>query len=44
MDPETRYLRTPDGVPIAPQVFGDSPCDLMYQPGRLWNVDAAVVA
>ncbi len=40
MDPETRYLRTPDGVHIAYQIVGDGPYDLMYQAGWLSNLDA----
>jgi pimeloyl-ACP methyl ester carboxylesterase len=39
MLPETRYLRTADGVHIAYQVVGDGPYDLVYQAGWLSNVD-----
>ena len=40
MIPETRYVRTTDGVHIAYQVVGDGPYDLMYEAGWLSNIDA----
>src|SRR4051812_24912399 len=39
--PKTRYAKTPDGVHIAYQAFGDGPYDLLILDGWLSNVDAA---
>jgi pimeloyl-ACP methyl ester carboxylesterase len=41
MIPETRYVRTTDGVYIAYQVVGDGPYDLVYHSGWLSNIDGA---
>jgi pimeloyl-ACP methyl ester carboxylesterase len=38
--PEVRYVKTPDGVHIAYQVFGDGPFDLVFVPGFASNVEA----
>jgi class 3 adenylate cyclase len=38
--PQSRYVRTDDGVSIGYQVFGDGPYDLMLVDGWLSNVDA----
>jgi class 3 adenylate cyclase len=37
--PETRYARTPDGVHVAYQVFGDGPLDVVVVPGVLSHVE-----
>lgn len=37
--PETRYLRTPDGVYLAFQVFGAGPTDILYLPGFITHVE-----
>jgi pimeloyl-ACP methyl ester carboxylesterase len=37
--PETRYVKTVDGVHIAYQVIGDGPFDLVYVPGWISNLD-----
>ena len=39
--PETRYVRTADGVSIAYQVLGDGPIDLVSVPGWISNVETA---
>jgi pimeloyl-ACP methyl ester carboxylesterase len=39
--PETRYVKTPDGVHIGYQVFGDGPYDLVLNEGWMSNVDAS---
>src|SRR5436190_470896 len=38
--PESRYLRTADGVHIGYQVFGDGPYDLVINDGWMSNIDA----
>jgi pimeloyl-ACP methyl ester carboxylesterase len=38
--PESRYVKTPDGVFIGYQVFGEGPYDLLVNDGWLSNVDA----
>jgi class 3 adenylate cyclase len=38
--PETRYAKTPDGVYIAFQVFGQGPYDLLFVPGFFSNLIA----
>jgi pimeloyl-ACP methyl ester carboxylesterase len=38
--PETRYAKTPDGVHIAYQVFGDGPIDLVVVMGWMTNIEA----
>jgi hypothetical protein len=38
--PETRYVRTEDGVHIGYQVFGDGPYDFVLNDGWMSNVDA----
>jgi class 3 adenylate cyclase len=37
--PETRYVRRPDGVSIAYQVFGEGPIDLVCAPGLVTHLD-----
>ncbi len=37
--PDTRYVKTADGVHIAYQVLGDGPVDIVYEPGWASNVD-----
>jgi class 3 adenylate cyclase len=39
VDPETRYVRTPDGVYIAYQVVGEGPLDVAWQSDFVNNVD-----
>ena len=39
MIPETRYVKTPDGVYIAYQVMGEGPVDIVWQFEWLGNVD-----
>src|SRR5204863_10187387 len=38
--PESRYLRTADGVHIGYQVFGSGPYDLVINDGWMSNIDA----
>lgn len=38
--PETRYVKTDDGVYIGYQVFGEGPYDLVLNDGWMGNVDA----
>src|SRR3954468_8945696 len=38
--PESRYVKTPDGVSVGYQVFGEGPYDLLMNDGWLSNVDA----
>jgi pimeloyl-ACP methyl ester carboxylesterase len=38
--PETRYVKTPDGVHIAYQVFGAGPTDLVVVMGWMTNIEA----
>ncbi|HEY7560930.1 MAG TPA: hypothetical protein VH650_02025, partial [Gaiellaceae bacterium] len=33
LNPETQYVKTPDGAHIAYQVFGSGPFDLVFAPG-----------
>ena len=40
MVPETKYVKTPDGVHIAYQVFGDGPIDLACVIGWMTNIEA----
>ena len=40
--PQTRYVRAPDGVTLAYQVVGDGPRDVVYVPGWISNLDAAL--
>jgi hypothetical protein len=37
--PAPRYVRRPDGVSIAYQVFGDAPIDLVVAPGLVTHLD-----
>ncbi len=37
--PDTRYVRRPDGVSIAYQVFGNGPADLLYAQGWVSHLD-----
>ena len=37
--PDTRYVRRPDGVSIAYQVFGSGPIDLLYAQGWVSHLD-----
>ena len=37
--PETRYVKTDDGVDIAYQVVGDGPLDIVLVMGLLWHVE-----
>ena len=37
--PETRYVRAPDGAFIAFQVFGSGPIDVLLLPGFITNID-----
>ena len=37
--PETKYAKTPDGLHIAYQVFGDGPIDVAYVPGFASHLD-----
>jgi hypothetical protein len=37
--PETRYVRSFDGVHIAYQVLGDAPIDLVLSPGFVSHVE-----
>ena len=37
--PETRYVKRPDGVSIAYQVFGEGPFDLVCAPGLITHLD-----
>ena len=37
--PETRYVKTADGIHIAYQVLGDGPVDLLFAPGFASNID-----
>jgi pimeloyl-ACP methyl ester carboxylesterase len=38
--PETRYVKTPDGVHIAYQVYGSGPIDLVIVMGWMTNIEA----
>jgi len=37
--PDTRYVRTPDGVHIAYQVVGEGPIDIVLVMGLLWHLE-----
>src|SRR2546423_14577703 len=37
--PETRYVRRPDGVSVAYQIFGQGPIDLVCAPGLITHLD-----
>ena len=37
--PDTRYAKTPDGVYIAYQIFGERPIDLVWQFDLFGNLD-----
>jgi class 3 adenylate cyclase len=39
LNPETQYVKTPDGAHIAYQVFGSGPFDLVFAPGFASNVE-----
>jgi pimeloyl-ACP methyl ester carboxylesterase len=40
MAPETRYVKTPDGIHIAYQVYGSGPIDLVIVMGWMTNIEA----